>query len=325
MAFHSDISRRALLAGCAILPFTGSATAARAAPTKKAGTALFDAHIHFFTSDLAQYPVDLRNAREPEEIMRARILRAPVTPAAMLPAWDRLGIGGGLGVQYSGAYKADNHYLLDVARANPTRIGTEIILHSANPESPALLRRIAAAQHVSAIRLTGFVDDGGDLPWLKSAGALEIWAVARELKLPVGITYLRMVPTGAALTTVRALSDRFPDCTILLEHLGWTGSSGTQDGLLPDHLALRDHPNVHFKWTTLNIDALSNAGIAPAAFLRAAVDLFGAQRLMWGSDYGNTTRPYAGIVADAHDATRKLTAAETSAVLGGSARALFRI
>jgi len=212
-----------------------------------------------------------------------------------------------------------------VARANPKRVSTEIILHSANPESPALLRHIADAQHVSAIRLTGFVDDGGDLPWLKSAGALEIWAVARELKLPVGITYLRMVPTGAALNTVRTLSDSFPDCTILLEHLGWTGSSGTQDGLLPDHLALRDHRNIHFKWTTLNVDALSSAGIAPAAFLRAAVDMFGAERLMWGSDFGNTTRPYAGIVADAHDATRLLSAAETKAVLGGSARALFRI
>ena len=39
----------------------------------------------------------------------------------------------------------------------------------------------------------------------------------------------------------------------------------------------------------------------------------------------HTTRPYSGIVADAHDATRLLSAAETTAVLGGSARALFRV
>jgi predicted TIM-barrel fold metal-dependent hydrolase len=325
MSFGDGHSRRSVLAGCAALPLIARAGAAGAAPVRAAGQALFDAHIHFFTNDVRRYPVDLRNAREPEDVMRARILRAPVTPAAMLKTWDQLGIGGGLGVQYSGAYKADNSYVLDVARANPRRIGTEIILNPANPESPALLHRLAGTQHVCAVRLTGFVDDGGDLPWLKSPGALEIWATARELKIPVGITYLRMVPTSAALKTVRALSDRFPDCTIILEHLGWTGSTGTQDGLLPDHLALRDHRNIRFKWTTLNIDALSNAGIAPQAFLRAAADAFGPDRLMWGSDYGNTTRPYAGIVADAHAATESLRPAEAKAVLGGSARALFRI
>jgi L-fuconolactonase len=325
MTSQAGISRRAVLAGGVALPLAASAGTAGEAAARPAGSTLFDAHIHFFTSDTGRYPVDLRNAREPEEIMRARLLRAPVIPAEMLATWDQLGIGAGLGVQYSGAYKADNSYLLDVARANPRRIGTEIILNSANPESPALLRRLAAAQRVSAVRLTGFVDADGDLPWLKSPGAIEIWAAARELKLPIGITYLKMVPTGAALTTVRALSDRFPDCTIILEHLGWTGSTGSEDGLLPDHLALRDHANIRFKWTTLNIDALSAAGIAPQAFLRASVDAFGAERLMWGSDYGNTTRPYAGIVADAHDAARRLNAAEANAVMGGSARALFRI
>jgi predicted TIM-barrel fold metal-dependent hydrolase len=324
MTTHEGFSRRTMLAGCAALPLV-TAVAVDSAPARPNGRELFDAHIHFFTSDTGHYPVDLRNAREPEDVMRARIMRAPVLPAAMLRQWDELGIGGGIGVQYSGAYKADNRYLLDVAKAEPKRIGTEIILNSANRESPALLRRLAEAQRIDAVRLTGFVDDSGDLPWLKSAGALEIWAVARELKIPVGITYLRMVPTQAALTTIRALSDRFPDCTIVLEHLGWTGSTGTDDGLLSDHLALRDHGNVHFKWTTLNIDALSNAGIAPHAFLRAAVDAFGAKRLMWGSDFGNTTRPYAGIVADAHDATRTLNAVEAKAVLGGWARALFRI
>jgi L-fuconolactonase len=324
MTTLNGFSRRAMMAAGVALPIL-SATAAKGAPRRTNGLELFDAHLHFFTSDTGHYPVDLRNAREPEEVMRARIMRAPVLPSAMLRRWDQLGIGGGIGVQYSGAYKADNSYLLDVAKAEPKRIGTEIILHSSNPQSPALLRRVAEAQHIGAVRLTGFVDDQGDLPWVKSPGALEIWATAQALKIPVGITYLRMVPTKAALNTVRGLSDRFPDCTIVLEHLGWTGSTGTEDGLLPDHLTLREHGNISFKWTTLNIDALSNAGIAPEAFLRAAVDAFGSKRLMWGSDYGNTTRPYAGIVADAHDATRLLNPAEARAVLGGSARALFRI
>lgn len=315
----SGVSRRSMLAAAASLPLARPALAAGQAQ------GLVDAHIHFFTNDLDHYPVDLRNARESEEVMRARLLHAPVTPAKMLPLWNRLGIGGGVGVQYSGAYKADNRYVLDVADANPKRVRTEIILNTGDPESPKRLRDLAGTRPVSAIRMTGFVDADGDLPWLKSPTALQIWTLAQALKLPVGITYLRPSPMSAALATIRALSDKFPTCVVMLEHLGWTASNGSEDGLLPEHIALRGHTNIHFKWTTLNIDALSNAGIDPAAFLRAAVDAFGAPRLMWGSDFGNTTRPYAGIVADAQDATRLLNAAERAAVLGGSARALFRI
>jgi len=321
------LSRRSLLGAAAMLPLTGAALAAAPAPVPAArpDARLVDAHIHFFTNDLRHYPVDLRNAREPEAVMQARILNAPVTPEAILPLWSRMGIIGGLGVQYSGAYKTDNSYVLDAADAHPGQIRTEIILNSAAPESVGRLATLAQSRHVSAIRLTGFADADGDLPWLKSPTALDLWALAQSLGLPIGITYLRPDPTSAALHTIRTLADRFPDCVVMLEHLGWTGGAGSEDGLLPEHLALRDHANIRFKWTTLNIDALSGAGIDPAAFLRAAVDLFGPARLMWGSDFGNTTRPYAGIVADARDATRLLNAAEAAAVLGGTAQSLFRL
>jgi len=322
-------SRRSMLAGATLLPFAGPALAAAAgkqvAPPDVPAGEMLDAHIHFFTNDTGHYPVDLRHAREPEEVMRARVMRAPVLPSNMMAMWDRLGIGGAVGVQYSGAYKADNSYVLDVADANPKRIGTEIILSSADPDSPALLARLADKRRVSAIRLTGFVDNDGDLPWLKTPVAMKLWAMAQERRLPVGITYLRMDPRPAAFETIRRFSDQFPGATIVLEHLGWLGGANSKDGLLPEHMALIDHRNVYFKWTTLNIDALCNAGIAPADFLRAAVDSFGASRLMWGSDFGNTTRPYAGIVADAHDATRLLNAREAAAVLGGSAHTLYHL
>lgn len=320
-----SMSRRSVLSAAALLPLTASGLASvRAASPSHPGD-IIDAHIHFFTDDFAHYPVDLRNAREPEDVMRVRLRNAPVKPAKMFALWEKLGIAAAVGVQYSGAYKTDNSYLLDVADAHPDRIKTEIILNPASADSVALLDTLSRTRHVSAIRLTGFVDANGDVPWLQSGYASALWKLARERQLPIGITYLKMTPTKAALETIRRLSDLYPDNILLLEHLGWTGSVGSQDGLLPEHMALKDHDNIQFKWTSLNIDALAGAGIDTAAFLRASVDVFGAHRLMWGSDYGNTTRPYAGIVADAHDATRLLNATETAEVLGGSARRLFKL
>ncbi|MCW2337007.1 putative TIM-barrel fold metal-dependent hydrolase [Sphingobium sp. B2D3A] len=321
------LSRRALLGAVPPLLVAGPALArTRLQPSQPDATAgMIDAHIHFFSADFAHYPVDMRNAREPEEVMRARVLNAPVTPEKMLPLWEKMGIRAGIGVQYSGAYKTDNTYLLDVAQAHWDRIRTEIILNPAQVQSRSVLQALLPTKRVSAIRLTGFVDGDGDLPWLKSPGAQALWQMAQAEKLPLCITYLRMDPRSAALRTVRELADRYPDCQVVLEHLGWTGGTGSQDGLLPAHMALKDHETIAFKWTSLNVDALAGAGIDTANFLRTAVDVFGASRLMWGSDYGNTTRPYAGIVADGIDATRLLNAAERAAVLGETARRVFRI
>ena len=215
-----NMSRRSVLSAAALLPLaaSGFASARTASPSHRRN--IIDAHIHFFTDDFAHYPVDLRNAREPEDVMRVRLRNAPVKPDKMFALWERLGIAAAVGVQYSGAYKTDNSYLLDVADAHPDRIKTEIILNPASADSVALLDKLSRTRHVSAIRLTGFVDANGDVPWLQSGYASALWTLARERQLPIGITYLKMTPTKAALETIRRLSDFYPENMLLLEHLG---------------------------------------------------------------------------------------------------------
>lgn len=317
------ISRRSVLAGAALAPFMGSALGAQA-PQPASGLPLYDSHIHFFTSDIAHYPIDPRGAREPEDVMRARILSDPVEPDPMLALWDELGVTGGVGVQYRGAYKDDNRYLLDVADAHPARIVPEIMLQASNPESPAMLQDYAAHRRVSAVRLTGFDTGDGTLPWLNSPEALAICDQARALGVPICMTYLPPQPTSTALGAVRELAERYPDTIVVLEHLGWLGGPESDHGLLPDHRAMVGLANLHFKWTTLDFDMLYAAGLSTAAFLRTAVDTFGAARLMWGSDFGNSTRPYRQLVAEAQAACAQLTESEARFVLHETGRRIFQ-
>ena len=315
------LGRRSFLAGGAALGLAGPLAAA--APRRTRVEPLFDSHLHFFTSDLARYPIDPRGAREPEEVMRARIMSAPATPETVFPLWDRAGVEGGVGVQYSGAYKTDNRYLLDVADAHPARIATEIIVNARDPASPALVERLVRSRRVDALRLTGLAASDGHYPWLDGEAALAIWSLAQRLRLPVGITYLPPRPTEAAFAAIARLADRFPGCTIIFEHLGWTGGPNSA-GLLPMHATLAARRNVHFKWTTLDIDALGAAGIDRARILRDAVRLYGPRRIMWGSDFGNTTRPYGGMAQDARDSCALLDASARRAILHDNGRALFR-
>ena len=90
------------------------------------------------------------------------------------------------------------------------------------------------------------------------------------------------------------------------------------------HATLAPRRNVHFKWTTLDIDALGAAGIDQARVLRDAVALYGPRRIMWGSDFGNTTRPYGGMAQDARDSCALLDASARRAILHDNGRALFR-
>lgn len=315
------LNRRGLLAAGGALGLAGPLAAA--APRRARAEPLFDSHLHFFTNDVARYPIDPRNAREPEEVMRARVMHAPATPETVFAHWDRAGVEGGIGVQYSGAYKADNRYLLDVADAHPARIATEIIVNARDPASPDVVERLVRSRRVDALRLTGLADADGHYPWLDGEAALGIWSLAQRLRLPVGVTYLPPRPTEAAFAAIAGLAARFPGCTILFEHLGWVGGPNSA-GLLPLHATLAAHRNVHFKWTTLDIDALGAAGIGQARVLRDAVALYGPRRIMWGSDFGNTTRPYGGMAQDARDSCALLDPAARRAVLHDNGRALLR-
>lgn len=306
------LSRRKILAAACALPVAGVACGAQAPE-------LYDSHLHFFTNDIGHYPIDPRNSREGEAIMRARIMNDPGTPEKIFAWWAKAGVTAGTGVQYSGAYKTDNSYILDLADRYPDKIRAEIIVDGRDPKSPERLHQLATTRRVAAMRLTGFVDGTEAIPWLNSAPVLDIWAVADQLRLPVGITFLPPKGTEGALTAVRALAERYPHSPILLEHFGRL----VNGDLSPAHLALRDLPNIHFKWTTNVIGELKAQGRSTAAFLRTAADTFGADRLMWGSDCGNTLRPYADMAADAVASTNALTAAERRRVLHDNGFAMF--
>jgi len=311
-----SFTRRTMIGGAGVVAALPTLSAVPRPP-------LYDAHLHFFTNDVARYPIDPRNAREPETIFRERIMEDPGTPAKMFPLWAAEGVVGGTGVQYSGAYKTDNSYVLDLADAFPAKIHPEIIVNGRDPASPALAAKLAATRRVRALRLTGFGEGAGSFPWLDSDPVLDVWAVAGKLGLPVGITFLPPKATEASLAAVKRLAERFPRQTIILEHFGWLAGTPRDPGLLPGHLALAPLRNVHFKFTTNNIDELTAMGRPTAHFLRRAVDVFGAGRLMWGSDAGNTLRPYPGMVADAVAATASLSAVERRRVLHDNGQAMF--
>ena len=285
---------------------------------------LFDTHAHFFTDDFARYPVDLTGAREGADALAKRIGRDPSTAARVLALWDACGVSGGAAVQYNTVYKTDNSYTIHVADAYHNRASAVLMMNAAAPDTPGRLDMLARRHNISALRLFGYPGEGGEFAWLDSAAALATWEVAATHGLHMVLMYAPSTAFQPALRRIRALARRYPKTIIALDHCGWPGLEGGIEGTIrPEHLELAPMTNVHFKFTQINLNQFAPAAIDGAAFVRRLVDTFGAGRVMWGSDYGNTQDSFATMVGDAIAATAGLSDGERAMVLHDNGSRLF--
>src|SRR5690606_13178320 len=87
-----------------------------------------------------------------------------------------------------------------------------------------------------------------------------------------------------------------------------------------------DMPNIYFKITEINMERLVKANVASAGLIRRMVDLFGPDRLIWGSDVGQSMLwDYATKVAMAREAAAELTEEETRKFLHANAARIYRL
>lgn len=121
-----------------------------------------------------------------------------------------------------------------------------------------------------------------------------------------------------------ALAHRHPATAFVACHLG-LGTAEADRPWFADLAALAAEPNAHAKTSGLVHPDRSQAELA--RILSAAVDAFGADRLMHGSDWPISARhtPYPDVAERIAEALPALAAAEAEAFWSGSAARLYRL
>jgi L-fuconolactonase len=240
---------------------------------------------------------------------------APVTVEHFLELMTAAGVDRAVLVQPMSAYGFDNRYVIDAARMHSERLASVVILDTA--DDPARRLRAMASEGVSGVRL--FAIGNPTLSRLDDPSALGLWEVAAELDLRVVVTIL-----SDQLPELRAMLERFPEVTVALDHCGFPDlSGGPPYAKAADLFELATLPNVSLKASCYLLEQAEAAGDLRDLVDRLAAE-FGADRLLWGSDYPQThDRPYAALVDMGRAACSRLSPADQRRFLGGNALRLW--
>ena len=298
---------------------------------------MFDAHAHLVADDQSRYP------RNPMQRAADAPRRAPGTVghpgghhgpvpinevpdvSRMLPWMQQAHVVGAVAVQKRMVYRYDNSYILDSSDAHPELFSAVVILDGEDPETPATVRRMIRDHGLAGLRLFGGRKPDGSMPWLDSAQALKCWEVIDDTGLVMNLEVLAHGGGGPSIPAIVKLSERFPHARIVLDHLlEPEAPEGAEDfGLDARYQELAGRPNLYFKFTSINLDICEAAGQDASQLLRLAVDMYGADRIMWGSDIGTSSGTYQGMVDRMLAACARLTPDERRAVCHDTGRRVF--
>lgn len=298
--------------------------------------ALFDTHAHLIADDPARYPPGLLRGQS-----ELPPLPEPVTDAMLSAQMEEAGVARACLVQRAHAYGYDNSYVVDCAARRPDRFVSVGVFDAQEPATPALIDRLIEEQGLGGARLCAVRPWEMDTAWFNSPAAMKVWELAAARRLPVAIIFFHY-HLPYALPALRLIAELFPELPIIVDHVGSNHGStpevvwgrergydmdapGAPDyGLTADALKrLAEHRNVSFKFTQINVHRLRDAGIPLGAYVRRLTDLYGPDRLVWGSDIGQSGGTYQEMAANAHEAASALDEDERRLFLFGNAAAIY--
>jgi predicted TIM-barrel fold metal-dependent hydrolase len=246
-------------------------------------------------------------------------------------------------VQRGHLYGYDNSLILDSAAQYPGRLLPVVILDPQDPRTPARFAEMVTQRGVRGFRMAAARPGHLDTAWMASPQAMELWRTCADLNVPMTLIFFyHHLPF--ALPLLKVIARRFPSLPILIDHLGtaygvsvpersWSRDAGFDEIPTPPapHYGIdetirifEDMANVYFKLTEVNFECFHAAGVDGARVLRRMADGFGAHRLLWGSDVGQSVRwSYAEKATMGRAVAAQLTAAERSQFLHDNAARLY--
>lgn len=329
MSELDDRHRRSVLsllgaaAAGAMLKNAAAAGATGNAP--QAGGKLFDCHVHAIVNDPQHYPLgdEFKN-------LSKDIFDLSPTVERLVTMMDAAGVSQAVLVQHDPVFGDDNSYIADAARKFPQRMVAVGRLNAGLPDVVKTMRHWVQDRGLAGFRVNGPGGMGpggmiGGAGWIDGTEGMRVWQTGAELNTPLLILISENNRAESLAAVGRALT-RVPKLRLVLDHLAdYKGNGeGVPETVPAELLEAARWPNLYVKISTHNLKRLALAGGSPREAMKKLVAAFGAGRLIWGSDVGNTRTPYADMINMARDAVADLSPQDQELVLYGTAMKLYR-
>lgn len=227
---------------------------------------MIDTHVHVVAPDRNRYPVLENPPAWP-----------PVTGDMLAADMRAQGVTRALLVQSFFTYGFDNSYAIDCAAADPSRYQVVCVIDQTAPDAAEVLTQLVRDHGVRGVRLMPKGMPEGVLWDPKTFG---VWERAGELGVPVTVAAeIQHIPEMPQVV------ERFPDVTVCFEHMWGIEVDTPPFAQLRPVITLARFPNVRLKLAPNNCFAAREAGISPRALFDHLIEHFGAERLMFGSNY----------------------------------------
>jgi predicted TIM-barrel fold metal-dependent hydrolase len=265
---------------------------------------IVDTHVHVVSPDETRHPLN------PPGIGTEWFRVAPVSVEDYRALMDDAGVDRAVLVQAFTAYGYDNRYVVAAANHDPKRFVSVCIVDPDAEPGPALGRLVAQHRAVG-VRLFAIGNAA-----LDSAPSDTVMTVARELDVRVVVALL-----PPQLPQLEQLLARFPDVPVALDHCGFPDlRDGPPYAGATSLFQLARFDNLHLKVTSNLLERAPD----PGALVDRLAATFGAERLLWGSDFPQThDRPYRALVDLGREACAGLPDADRARVLGLNALRLW--
>ena len=275
---------------------------------------IVDIHPHIVSDDESRYP--------PAPLFGKRSAWSRERPSNvenLVAAMDRAGVAKAAIVQVSTCYGFDNSYLADSVARYPGRVTAVGSVDMTAPDASKAIRHWLD-RGISGLRMfLGGSTKAYDTSSLDDPRSLPAWALCQEAGVSV---VLNIDATGLAQTA--GLAKRFPNVKIIIDHLAHADTSdGTPYRKASPLFGLAPFENIFLKLTPTVVEYSRRELARPETFFPRLVEVFGAERLAWGSDYPATKGELSEILGTLQGAIQSLPAGKQEWILGKTALSLY--
>jgi len=274
-----------------------------------------DTHCHVISSDNTRFPINAPTGGKQSDWSKER----PVSDVGMMAAMKDAGVSKSILVQASTCYGHDNSYVAQSLKHHPEAF---IGVFSVDLVSPQSIEQVAhwMGLGMSGVRvfIAGHTAQDQTLR-IDDSRADPLWEVVASHQIPICVQ-LR----SWGLSALASVLHRHPKLIVVLDHFARPDlQSGTPYTDAQGLFDLAAFEGLHFKLTTHNIRDAQLGKASPESFIQRVVNVFGASRIAWGSNFPACSGSLGEQLQESLAATQSLSSSDQDWIYSKTAHSLY--